>query len=225
MSGSLPQHSNVPRARQWAPRQLIDVVATTLQAPRVGRTPAHTIHIVRVASGTSLDALDDGLRNGHTHHLACRHCLEGRCIRPHGLQLLPRRQRQPHELRQHPHRAPLRHHAGVHRQPHGKQQEHKGAREREQVEPEEPLRSALLQTALNHQGDREAQLEGVDDQVGVHLPLREFRDVTHVLAPKVSLLQAHLRDGELLLLPHLPVVHKVLAIVAEQRHCPDGRGA
>jgi len=57
-------------------------------------------------------------------------------------------------------------------------------------------------------------LEHGDDEVAVHLLLRQANDVSDVLAPELGLHVPKLEDLDLVFLPHLPVELEVLPVVA-----------
>mmetsp|Transcript_37966 Transcript_37966/g.109212 ORF Transcript_37966/g.109212 Transcript_37966/m.109212 type:complete len:223 (+) Transcript_37966:1268-1936(+) len=153
---------------------------------------------------------------GHTKPVRRVHRLVAACVGPHLLQVLPRGDRQPYELRQQPHRGALRDDGGVHGEPDGHQEVHECPSQRHHVEVQQPRRRSGLQAALGKEGDARIQLQDGDDQVAVHFLLRQADDVSDVLAPQGGLHIPELQDLELVLLPHLPVELKVLPVVAPQ---------
>mmetsp|Transcript_154436 Transcript_154436/g.374925 ORF Transcript_154436/g.374925 Transcript_154436/m.374925 type:complete len:205 (+) Transcript_154436:1790-2404(+) len=153
---------------------------------------------------------------GHTEHLTPVDPLEARAVGPAPLQRLPRRHRQPHQLGQDPDLVRLRRNEGVHAKPQGKEQVHESSHNRQRVARDEPRGRTRGHTRLAKGHDAEAEFQGCDQQVYLHLLWGERAEVADVLTPEPYLFYSHVCQLVLHDLALLPVIHEVLPIVHER---------
>mmetsp|Transcript_22852 Transcript_22852/g.60887 ORF Transcript_22852/g.60887 Transcript_22852/m.60887 type:complete len:240 (-) Transcript_22852:316-1035(-) len=114
----LAHQPDVPARRQRVPCQLVDVVSPPLEAPRICRHAARRrVDFAGVAAGPGLSSLRDGLQERYPQRLRRTRTFERVRVGAHSLDLPPRGDGWPHELRQDAHRAALRRHGGVQGEP------------------------------------------------------------------------------------------------------------
>mmetsp|Transcript_69869 Transcript_69869/g.186083 ORF Transcript_69869/g.186083 Transcript_69869/m.186083 type:complete len:272 (-) Transcript_69869:111-926(-) len=100
----------------------------------------------------------------------------------------------------------------MHGKEHRGEEKNKRCSQRYHVDPHDPVRSAGLQPPFRPQHDCGGGEQGVGEQVGVHLLLREGHHIFHVLPPQPRLLNPHAHLLVLRILP-LPLVLQVVGLV------------
>mmetsp|Transcript_77795 Transcript_77795/g.251791 ORF Transcript_77795/g.251791 Transcript_77795/m.251791 type:complete len:204 (+) Transcript_77795:642-1253(+) len=176
-----------------------------------GQVLAHGLEVRR-----ALHPLLRRLEEGHAHGVAHALVLEVREPGVQGVHLLHAGYGQAHEAGEEPDPEAVRHHGGVHAQPHCQQQVHECPRDGHPVEAEHEGWRLGAYPALSVPSDAEPERQCAHGVVHLHLARRELDKVSDVFAEKPEALDLHLQAQQLSVEPLLLVELVDVAVVGEQ---------